>query len=279
VRSPSVDVANWRLAIGGLVKSPLTLSYAALRSMDRVDQPSTLTCISNEVGGPLIGTGIWSGVPLRTLLDAAGVSSGASTVVLRSVTGYSDSIPLERALDVRILVAYGFGGEALTREHGFPVRLIIPGLYGMKNVKWLSGIDVVDASYVGYWEQRGWDPSADVRTQSSIDSANTALGNPDHIRSDNGLVTLGGYAFAGVRGISGVELNIDNAGWQPVQLKEPSFDITWRPWRFPSHFTPGDHSLSVRATDGSGLQQSAESLPPHPSGASGWQTLRLRVDA
>jgi DMSO/TMAO reductase YedYZ molybdopterin-dependent catalytic subunit len=279
VRSPSVDLAGWRLTIGGLVNSPLSLSYAELRSMDRVDQPSTLTCISNEVGGPLIGTGVWSGVPLRTLLDVAGVSRGASMVVLRSMSGYSDSISLERAQDGQILVAYGFGGQALTQEHGFPVRLIIPGLYGMKNVKWLSGIELIDQSYVGYWEQRGWEPSADVRTQSTMDTGNPALGNPDHIRSDNGLVVLGGYAFAGVRGISGVELNIDNAGWQPVQLKEPGFDITWRPWRYPWHVTPGEHIVMVRANDGSGVPQSAESLPPHPSGASGWQTLRLRVDA
>lgn len=279
VRSPNVQVADWRLTFGGLVNTPLTLTYADLRSMDPVNQPSTLTCISNEVGGGLTGTGVWTGVPLRTLLDAAGVTGGASTIVLRSVTGYADAIPLERGLDPRTLVAYGFGGEALPREHGFPARLIVPGLYGMKNIKWLSGIDVVAQDFRGYWENRGWDPSADVRTQSTTDTGNQSLGNTNSVRSTNGLVELGGYAFAGIRGISRVELNIDSAGWQPVQLKEPESDIIWRPWRFAWRATPGEHVVVVRATDGQGVVQSAESLPPHPSGASGWHTLdKLRVD-
>ncbi len=278
VRSPNVDATTWRLTLGGMVSSPLSLSYTELRSLDRVDQPSTLTCISNEVGGGLTGTGIWSGVPLRTLLDIAGVSMAASTVIVRSVTGYADSIPLARALDTRTLVAYGFGDQALEREHGFPARLIIPGLYGMKNVKWLSAIEVVEHDHPGYWEVRGWDPSADVRTQSTTDSANPSLGNNTSIRPDNGLVVLGGYAFAGIRGISTVELNIDNAGWQPVQLKDPGSNINWRPWRYAWQATPGEHVLTVRATDGTGVVQSGESLPPHPSGASGWHTLKLHID-
>jgi DMSO/TMAO reductase YedYZ molybdopterin-dependent catalytic subunit len=277
VRSPNVDATVWRLTLGGLVNKPLSLSYAELRSLDRVDQPSTLTCISNEVGGGLTGTGVWSGVPLRALLDLVGASSAASTVIVQSVTGYSDSIPLARALDPRTLVVYGFGDQALAREHGFPARLIVPGLYGMRNVKWLSGIELADHDLQGYWEMRGWDPSADVRTQSTTDTANTSLGNANSIHSDNGLVVLGGYAFAGIRGISAVELNIDNAGWQSVQLKEPMSDITWRPWRYAWLATPGEHVVTVRATDGAGVVQSAESLPPHPSGASGWHTLKLRV--
>jgi hypothetical protein len=194
------------------------------------------------------------------------------------VTGYSDSIPLARALDTRTLVVYGFGDQALEREHGFPARLIIPGLYGMKNVKWLSGIELAAQDYQGYWEVRGWDPSADVRTQSTTDTGDTLLGNANSVRSDNGLVVLGGYAFAGIRGISAVELNIDNAGWQSAQLKAPFSDIIWRSWRYAWQATPGNHVVTVRATDGSGVLQSAESLPPHPSGASGWQTLNLRVD-
>jgi DMSO/TMAO reductase YedYZ molybdopterin-dependent catalytic subunit len=279
LRSPNVDATVWRLTLGGLVNSPLSLSYADLRAMDRVEQPSTLTCISNEVGGGLTGTGVWSGVPLSALLDLAGVSGVASTIIVRSVTGYSDAIPLARALDTRTLVAYGFGDQALAREHGFPARLIIPGLYGMKNVKWLSGIEVSDDDYQGYWEVRGWDPSADVRTQSTTDTGNTSLENANSVHSDNdGLVVLGGYAFAGIRGISAVELNIDDTGWQSVQVKAPFSDITWRPWRYAWQAAPGEHIVTVRATDGAGAVQSAESLPPHPSGASGWHTLKLRVD-
>ena len=230
------------------------------------------------MGGGLTGTEVWTGVPLRVLLDFAGVSATASTVVLRSVTGYADAIPLDRALDERTLVAYGFGGQALTREHGFPARLIVPGLYGVKNVKWLSGIEVADQDHRGYWQERGWDRAAVVRTHSTIDTGNPSLGNADRIRSENGLVVLGGYAFAGIRGISRVELNVDDAGWRPVHLKEPGSEISWRPWRYAWHATPGEHVVTVRAIDGDCVVQSPESLPPHPSGASGWHTLRLRVE-
>jgi hypothetical protein len=139
-------------------------------------------------------------------------------------------------------------------------------------------VEVVDHDYQGYWEDRGWDPSADVRTQSTVDTGNRSLGNPNSIQSDKGLVVLGGYASAGIRGISGVELNIDAAGWQSAQLKEPVSDITWCPWRYAWQATPGEHILSVRAIDGTGVVQSAESLPPHPSGASGWHTLKLRIE-
>jgi DMSO/TMAO reductase YedYZ molybdopterin-dependent catalytic subunit len=221
--------------------------------MTSVEQASTLTCISNEVGGGLTGTGVWSGVRLRTLLDAVGVSGEPVAVVLRSVTGYADTIPLQDALDERTLVAYGFGGEALLREHGFPARLIVPGLYGMKNVKWLSGIEVVGQDFTGYWEERGWDQTATVRTQSTVDTGNSALGNASGVRSDNG-------------------------GWQPAQLKTPASDITWRPWRFVWSVNPGDHVVSVRSYDGSGSLQPAASSPPHPAGASGWHTLNIQVD-
>jgi DMSO/TMAO reductase YedYZ molybdopterin-dependent catalytic subunit len=278
VRSPRVDPASWQLTVSGLVVAALKLTYADLRSMTSIEQPSTLTCISNEVGGGLTGTGVWSGVRLRTLLDAAGVAGEPVAVVLRSITGYADAIPFEKALDEQTLVAYGFGGEALLRDHGFPARLVVPGLYGMKNVKWLSGIELIGQEFTGYWEERGWDPTATVRTQSTVDTGNSALGNPSAVRSDNGLVGLGGYAFAGARGISRVELRIDDGGWQPAQLKTPASDITWRPWRFAWTATTGDHVVSVRAFDGGGTQQPAELSPPHPAGASGWHTLRIHVD-
>ena len=135
----------------------------------------------------------------------------------------------------------------------------------------------VTAEHAANWEQRGRDPSGAVRTESTIDTGNPSLGNGNSIRSQNGQVVLGGYAFAGNRGVSAVELNIDNAGWQSVQLKEPFSDITWRAWRYAWQATPGDHVVTARATDGTGVVQSAESLPPHPSGASGWHTLNLRV--
>jgi DMSO/TMAO reductase YedYZ molybdopterin-dependent catalytic subunit len=274
---PYVDTRRWRLIIKGLVDRPITLAYEDLLALPRVDQTSTLTCISNEVGGDLIGNITWSGTRLRDLLQRAGVQPGAVDVVLRSVEGYTDSIPLERALNPQTLIAYGMNGTTLTVEHGFPARLIVPGIYGMKNVKWLGEIEVVGEDYKGFWEQRGWSDTAIVKTQSAIDTANPALGNDQRIALENGKVVLGGYAFAGDRGIERVEVQIDGGAWQPAQLKRPTSRLTWREWRYEWTATPGDHVVVVRAIDGSGALQTDVQAEPHPDGASGWHTLRIRV--
>ena len=274
---PYVDTRRWRLVIKGLVDRPITLAYEDLLALPRVDQTSTLTCISNEVGGDLIGNITWSGTRLRDLLQRAGVQPGAVDVVLRSVEGYTDSIPLERALNPQTLIAYGMNGTTLTVEHGFPARLIVPGIYGMKNVKWLGEIEVVGEDYKGFWEQRGWSDTAIIKTQSAIDTANPALGNDQRIALENGKVVLGGYAFAGDRGIERVEVQIDGGAWQPAQLKRPTSRLTWREWRYAWAATPGDHVVVVRAIDGSGALQTDVQAEPHPDGASGWHTLRIRV--
>jgi DMSO/TMAO reductase YedYZ molybdopterin-dependent catalytic subunit len=274
---PRVDASQWRLVIKGLVDHPLTLSYDELRALPRIDQTSTLTCISNQVGGNLIGNITWSGTRLRDLLQHAGIQPGAVDVVLRSLEGYTDSIPLERALSPQNLVAYGMDGAALTRNHGFPARLIVPGIYGMKNVKWLKEIEVVAEDYQGFWQKRGWSDTAIVKTQSTIDTGNAALGNDQTVQLEHGKVVLGGYAFAGERGISAVEVQIDGGDWQAAQLKHPTSRLTWREWRYAWAAKPGKHSVTVRATDGTGQLQTTESAPPHPDGASGWHTLELVV--
>lgn len=278
-RSPRVSASTWNLTVKGLVDQPFTLSYDDLRALPRVDQNSTLTCISNEVGGELIGNITWSGTRLRDLLQRAGVHPGAIDVVLRSVEGYSDSIPLERAMNPQNLIAYGMNGTALTVDHGFPARLIVPGIYGMKNVKWLHEIEVVGEDYQGFWEQRGWDDTAIVKTQSAIDTGNGDLGNSGQVRLENGKVVLGGYAFAGDRGISAVEVKIDDADWKPAQLKRAISALTWREWRYEWPATPGDHIVIVRATDGTGQVQTDVPAAPHPDGASGWHTLQINVAA
>src|SRR5262249_15089721 len=153
-------------------------------------------------------------------------------VVLRSVEGYSDSIPLDRAMLGQNLIAYGMNGTTLPVDHGFPARLIVPGIYGMKNVKWLSEIEVVGEDYQGFWEQRGWSDSAIVKTQSTIDTGNPDLGNTQQVKLENGVVVLGGYAFAGDRGISKVEVQVDGGAWEPAQLKRPTSSLTWREWRY-----------------------------------------------
>jgi DMSO/TMAO reductase YedYZ molybdopterin-dependent catalytic subunit len=276
---PRVDASQWRLVIKGLVEHPLTISYDELRALPRIDQTSTLTCISNEVGGKLIGNITWSGTRLRDLLQRAGLQSGAVDVVLRSLEGYTDSIPVERALSPQNLIAYGMNGAALTRNHGFPARLIVPGIYGMKNVKWLKEIEVAGEDYQGFWQKRGWSDTAIVKTQAGLDTGNPALGSDPTVPLEEGQVVLGGYAFAGDRGIRNVEVQIDGGDWRPAQLKQPTSQLTWREWRYAWKATPGQHSVVVRATDGSGELQTSESAPPHPDGASGWHTLTITVVA
>jgi len=208
----------------------------------------------------------------------AGVQAGAVDVVLRSTpSSYSDSIPLERALNPQNLIAYGMNGTTLERDHGFPARLIVPGIYGMKNVKWLDEIEVVGEDYKGFWEVRGWDDTAIVKTQSTIDTANANLQNDRSVALENGKVVLGGYAFAGERGISKVEVRVNDGDWQPAQLKQPISKLTWREWRYEWAATPGSYTVSVRATDGAGQLQTSDIALPHPDGASGWHTVQIDV--
>jgi DMSO/TMAO reductase YedYZ molybdopterin-dependent catalytic subunit len=276
-RAARVDLDRWRLRVDGLVAQSQTLTYPGLRAWPRVDQLTTLECISNEVGGNLIGTIRWSGVRLRDLLAAAGLTTSAAFVVLRSVDGYADSIPLARALDPDVLIAYGMNGTALSADHGFPCRLIVPGLYGYKNVKWLSDIIITEADEPGFWERRGWSDAAMVKTQATIDTGNPALDQSSDVRSIDGLVDLGGYGFAGTRGISRVDVRIDDGDWRSAELEPVESAAVWRCWRLPWRATPGQHTLAVRATDGVGQIQTAEQAPPHPDGAAGWHTLDLEV--
>jgi DMSO/TMAO reductase YedYZ molybdopterin-dependent catalytic subunit len=277
-RAARVDLDSWRLRVVGLVAQTLTLTYPALRAGPRVDQLTTLECISNEVGGNLIGTILWSGIRLRDLLAASGLTTGAGFVVLRSVDGYTESIPLSRALDPDVLIAYGMNGSTLSAEHGFPCRLIVPGLYGYKNAKWLSDIIITTADEPGFWERRGWSGVAMVKTQATIDTGNPALGQSSDVRSVDGLVDLSGFAFAGTRGIGKVDVLIDGGDWRSAELEADESAGVWRSWSLPWRATPGQHTLAVRATDGAGQIQTSEQTPPHPDGASGWHTLNLEVD-
>ncbi len=277
IRPPQVHVSSWSLTIKGLVERPLTLSYEELRALPRVDQTSTLTCISNVVGGALTGNITWTGTRLSDLLRMAGLKPGAVDVVLRSVEGYSDSIPLDRALSPEPLIVYGMNGTTLTTEHGFPARLIVPGIYGMKNVKWLNEIDVVGQDYQGFWQQRGWSDTALVKTQSTVDTGNPELGNDPHATLESGSLILAGYAFAGDRGISKVEVQVDGGEWQSAQLKKVVSKLVWQPWRYEWRGTPGQHTVTVRATDGADQLQTAERAAPHPDGASGWHTVEITL--
>ncbi|MSP14439.1 MAG: hypothetical protein EXR62_15985 [Chloroflexi bacterium] len=277
IRSPRVSAGQWRLTVKGLVDKPLSLSYDDMLNLPRIDQTSTLTCISNEVGGALIGNITWSGTRLRDLLQLAGARPEAARVVLRSVDNYSDSIPFDRAMSPIPLIAYGMDSITLTVDHGFPARLIVPGIYGMKNVKWLGEIEVVAGDYWGFWQERGWSNSAIVKTQTTVDTGNNALSLLQAVKLENGQALIGGYALAGDRGVSQVEVQVDGGNWQPARLKATLSPITWRPWAFAWLAAPGRHTLVVRATDGAGQLQTSDHAPPHPDGASGWHTVQVNV--
>ncbi|MEO8323840.1 MAG: molybdopterin-dependent oxidoreductase, partial [Actinomycetota bacterium] len=233
-----------------------------------------LSCVSNEVGGDLVGNSAWGGVRLKDVLEAAGVRSGAMDVVFRAADGYSDSIPLELALDPSVLLAVSQNGEPLQQGHGFPCRVRIPAIYGMKNVKWLEEIEVVPTDFLGYWQKRGWSDVATVKTQARIDVA-----GDDGAASAGEETWVAGVAWAGDRKISKVEVSTDGGrAWAEAQLKQPLSDYSWRQWAF--RWIPeasGTVEVMCRATDGTGETQTPDPVPPHPDGASGYHAVKVSV--
>lgn len=270
---PTVDHNGWTLKVHGRVRSPFTLTYRRLQtSFEVVEMAHTLTCISNEVGGDLISTAVWRGVRLRDVLGRAGLLDGVVDIVFRAVEGYSDSIPLEKALEETTLVVFGMNGVALPREHGFPARIIVPGIYGMKNVKWLTEIEAVDHDYRGYWEVRGWSDVARVKTQSRIDV-------PKGGRAATLPERIGGVAWAGDRGIARVEVSEDGgATWREALLRRELSPVAWRLWAADLSPGRGRRRVMVRATDSSGEVQSSRVTRPHPDGASGRHSVVLEIE-
>ena len=263
---PQVDVRRWKLEIAGIVDNPIALTYDEMKALPSVEQYATLACISNEVGGDLIGNAQWRGVRLKDVLEKAGLKQGVVDILLRASDDYTDSIPLDRAIADGTLLVYEMNGEPLTPEHGFPVRLLVPGIYGMKNVKWITRLEAVDFDFKGYWQRRGWDDRAEYKTLSRIDA-------PDN--SVKGEATIAGIAFAGDRGISKVEVSIDGGtSWEPAEFKPALSPISWVLWQ--KRWRPaqkGRHKLVVRATDGRGQTQTSQYAPPAPSGSSGYQSI------
>jgi DMSO/TMAO reductase YedYZ molybdopterin-dependent catalytic subunit len=267
---PGVDRRSWRLRVDGLVGRPVGLGYDELLAMPAIEQYVTLQCISNLVGGDLVGTAKWTGVPLAQVLErAGGAGRGAVRVVFHAVGGYSDSLPLAKALAPTTVVAYGMNDHSLPRAHGFPARIIAPGIYGMKNVKWLERIEVVDYDYRGYWQRSdGWDNIAEIKTASRIDV-------PAELTSASDAGLVAGLAWAGDRGIRRVEVSLDGgASWVPATLRRELALAAWRQWRLPlPGGVHGRRTIEVRAVDGRGTLQTPVPAPPHPSGASGYHTV------
>ncbi|HEV2127571.1 MAG TPA: molybdopterin-dependent oxidoreductase [Thermomicrobiales bacterium] len=265
---------DWGVEIEGLVERPGRISRAELEELAGPDFVSTLTCISNEIAGPLIGTARWTGAPLGKVLERAGVQPTAVDVVGLGEDGYTDSIPIEKALAPETHIVWGMNGEPLPRLHGTPVRLIVPGLYGIKNVKWLTKLSVVGRDYQGYWQERGWTDEAIIKTQSHFDvpDAQDLLVAGTH--------EIGGVAFAGDRGISKVEVSFDGGGtWREATIAENPGDagLSWVIWKMDWQGKSGSYVLVVRATDGEGNLQTEEETSTLPAGASGYHRIRVGV--
>jgi hypothetical protein len=268
---PEVDASRWRLEIGGLVETSMSLTYDDLKSLPAVEQYATLCCISNEVGGDLIGNALWRGVRLKDLLERAGLKPGVIDIALRASDDYTDSISLARAMQDGTLLVYEMNGEPLTPAHGYPLRLLVPGIYGMKNVKWITRLEAIDYDLKGFWQRRGWDDRAEYKTMSRIDAPAATF---------KGEAEIAGVAFAGDRGISKVEVSTDGgATWQAVEVKPALSPFTWVLWH--QRWMPpqaGKHRLIIRATDGRGNLQSPQYAPPDPSGSSGYDAKTITTE-
>lgn len=282
--APSVDSSTWSLQVSGLVDKPTTLTLPQLQGMSVVNQYNTLECVSNEIGGDLISTAQWTGVPLNQILSMAGVQPSAEYVVFKAVDGYSVGIPFATAMLDGTLLAYEMNGSPLPTDHGSPLRAIVPGLYGMMNCKWITSIEVVSGTYQGYWQVRGWENDAMYQTGSEIVIPGTAeiTGRFGINGSNNvslGSVPVAGIAFAGDRGVSKVEVSSDGGKtWTQASVSSPLSQYTWVFWT--AEWNPpstGDYSLTVRATDGTGAVQTAVVSGPFPNGATGYHVVDISV--
>ena len=271
---PRVDVDGWTLSIRGMVDRELELTYDDLLAEPLVEVDSTLACVSNEVGGSLIGTARWLGVRLDELLERAGVDPRAGQVVGRSVDGFTAGFPVEAALDGRdALVAVGMNGEPLPARHGFPARLVVPGLFGyVSATKWLEAIEVTTWEGVdGYWVPRGWAKEAPMKTGSRID-----VPRGDGAPVPEGEVVVAGVAWAARSSVERVEVEVDG-DWREAELSRPLSQDTWVQWRLVTTLGEGEHRLRVRATDGQGQLQPDGPAPVQPDGAEGWHSRLVRV--
>lgn len=264
-RPPQLDGDAWRLQLGGLVDTPLEFTLDELRALPSQTQILTMQCISNTVGGDLTSSSRWTGVRFKDVLAMAGVQAQAAGAYITSADGFYEFVTMQDIEDERTLLVYAMNDEPLPYEHGFPLRIYIPNRYGMKQPKWIQWIELVAERVDGYWVERGWDREAFAHTVSVID---TVVVDPDV--GETGQATCGGIAWAGTRGISRVEVKVDEADWQPAELITPPLSqLNWILWKFSFPYVMGRRVLQVRAYDSAGQPQETRNAPPAPSGATG----------
>jgi hypothetical protein len=255
-RAPVVDERRWRLKVGGLVESPQELTLDELRRYEPMHQFVTLACISNPVGGDLISTTRWTGVSLQRLLPRLAVKPSATHLKIMSTDGFSEVIALDIVkTDPRVMLAHAWDGVPLPVEHGFPLRIYIPNVYGMKQPKWIQAIDAIDRWEPGFWVARGWDQEGRMKATSVIDTIAVSARMTDV--NGRRLVQLGGVAHAGARGISRIEVRVDDGEWREAQLRDPLSETTWVVWRADLSLQQGEHTFGVRCYDGNGAPQAA----------------------
>ncbi|MFJ5955776.1 molybdopterin-dependent oxidoreductase [Paenarthrobacter sp. NPDC092416] len=272
---PAIDPPQWKLKVTGLVEREIEIDFATLLAKPMTERHITIACVSNEVGGDLIGNALWLGWPVRELLAMAGPKPEADMVLSTSNDGWTASTPLEALTDDRdALLAVGMNGEPLPLEHGFPVRMIVPGLYGFVSAtKWLTELKVTRfADDIAYWTPRGWSDHGPIKTQSRIDVPRSGRS------AKAGTVQFGGVAWAQHRGIERVELRVNRGAWQQATLAPGISTDTWYQWQLGLDLTPGQYEVQVRATDSAGVPQTENRAPVAPDGATGFHTINVRVD-
>jgi DMSO/TMAO reductase YedYZ molybdopterin-dependent catalytic subunit len=271
---PQLRVQDWRLRIHGMVDRAAEIGFEDLIARPLIERDITLNCVSNEVGGPYVGNARWIGVPLKALLDELGPHDGATQILSRSADGMTIGTPTATALDGRdSMLAVAMNGRPLPFEHGFPVRMLVPGLYGYESAtKWIVDIELTTlAAAEAYWVERGWAQVAPIKTASRIDTPR------NNATMQRGSITVAGVAWAQHRGIRRVEISIDGATWSEATLAAEDTVDTWRQWSWSWDATPGSHVIRVRATDGAGDVQTGASARPFPSGATGWDEVNVIV--
>ncbi|HUK27803.1 MAG TPA: molybdopterin-dependent oxidoreductase [Candidatus Acidoferrales bacterium] len=271
---PQLDFDTWSLLIHGKVNNSLKFDKNSILQQPTTDEYATLECVSNTISPPsgLISNAKWTGVPLATLLKQTGLQSDSNYVIFRSADGYSVGVPIARALEAGALLAYKMNDVSLPPEHGFPLRAIVPGIYGMMNAKWVTDIEVSDQVYLGYWQERGWSNDARIKTTSIIYYPTSSV-------QVNTPTPIAGVAFAGDRGISKVEVSVDGGNtWNQAVLRPPKSPYSWVLWAYMwTPTTSGTATIVTRATDGTGTLQASVVTNPFPNGATGYSSSQINV--